>query len=67
VNAMGKQGDQDFVTQDLLFGVGAPANEGDVVSVRYIAFPLTACKLGEVSLSVVLQLITLLCFMNLYK
>jgi hypothetical protein len=50
VNAMGKQVDQNFVTQDLLFGVGATANEGDVVSVRYIAFPLSGCKLGEVSI-----------------
>ena len=51
VNAMGKQGDQNFiVTQDLLFGVGATANEGDVVSVRYIAFPFSGCKLGEVSI-----------------
>lgn len=66
MNAMGKQSDQNFVTQDLLFGVGATANEGDVVSVQYIAFPLTACKLGEVSLCVVLQLITMLCFMNVY-
>jgi hypothetical protein len=66
VNAMGKQGDQNLITQDLLFGVGATANEGDVVSVRYIAFPLTVCKLGEVSMSVALQLITL-CFVNLYN
>jgi len=62
VNAMGKQGDQNFVTQDLLFGVGATANEGDVVSVRYIAFPLSGCKLGEVSLSVLMQSL-MLCFM----
>ena len=62
VNAMGKQGDQNFVTQDLLFGVGATANEGDVVSVRYIAFSLSGCKLGEVSLFVVMQSF-MLCFM----
>ena len=62
VNAMGKQGDQNLVTQDLLFGVGATANEGDVVSVRYIAFPLSGCKLGEVSLSVVMQSI-MLCYL----
>ena len=62
VNAMGKQSDQNLVMQDLLFGMGATANEGDVVSVRYIAFPLSGCKLGEVSLPVVLHSF-LLCFM----
>jgi hypothetical protein len=62
VNAMGKQGDQNFVTQDLLFGVGATAIEGDVVSVRYTAFPLSGCRLGEVSPSVVMQSF-MLCFM----
>jgi hypothetical protein len=62
VNAMGKQGDQNFVMQDLLLGVGTTANEGDVGSGRYIAFPLSGCKLGEVSLSVMMQSF-MLCFM----
>lgn len=46
-NAVGDQGDHNFMTQDLLFGVGSAATEGDIVDVRYIVFPLTAGKLGE--------------------
>jgi hypothetical protein len=62
VIAMGKQIDQNFVTQDLLFGVGATATDGDVVSVRYSVFPLSGCKLGEVSLPVMMHSV-MLCFM----
>lgn len=49
-NAVGEQGDHNFMIQDLLFGVGSVASEGDIVDVRYIVFPLTAGKLGEVCL-----------------
>lgn len=47
-NAVGEQGHHNFMTQDLLFGVGSAATDGDIVDVRYIVFPLTAGKLGEV-------------------
>jgi hypothetical protein len=47
-NAVGEQSDHNFMTQDLLFGVGSTATEGDIVDVRYSVFPLTAGKLGEV-------------------
>jgi hypothetical protein len=47
-NAVGDQGDHSLMTQDLLFGIGSAATEGDVVDVRYIVFTLTAGKLGEV-------------------
>ncbi|PNF16306.1 hypothetical protein B7P43_G10823, partial [Cryptotermes secundus] len=46
-NALGEQGDHNFMTQDLLFGVGSTATEGDIVDVWYIVFPLTAGKLGK--------------------
>jgi hypothetical protein len=47
-NAVGEQGEPNFMIQDLLFGTGTAAVEGDTVEVRYIAFALTAGKLGEV-------------------
>jgi hypothetical protein len=50
VNAVADQGDHNFVTQDLLFGVGCAANESDIVDIRYVVYPLTAGKLGQVCL-----------------
>jgi hypothetical protein len=47
-NAVGKQGEPSFMTQDLLLGIGTAAVESDTVDVRYIAFALTAGKLGKV-------------------
>jgi hypothetical protein len=52
VNAVAEQADHNFVTQDLLFGVGSGANEGDTVDIRYAVYLLTAGKLGQVCLFV---------------
>jgi hypothetical protein len=51
-NSVREQDDHNFVIQDLMFGVGCAADEGDIVDIRYIVFPLTAGKLGQVCLSV---------------
>ncbi|XP_069676887.1 FK506-binding protein 15-like isoform X2 [Periplaneta americana] len=46
-NSAGEQSDHNFITQDLLFGVGFGACEGDSVEIRYIVYPLSAGKIGQ--------------------
>ena len=36
-----------LLTQDLLFGVGPGAIDGDLVEVRYIVYPMNDGKLGQ--------------------
>ncbi|KAJ4429262.1 hypothetical protein ANN_26265 [Periplaneta americana] len=48
-NSAGEQSDHNFITQDLLFGVGFGACEGDSVEIRYIVYPLSAGKIGQTS------------------
>ncbi|KAJ9590385.1 hypothetical protein L9F63_016576 [Diploptera punctata] len=40
-------GEHKLLTQDLLFGVGSGASEGDLVEVRYIVYPMSEGKLGS--------------------